>query len=555
MKMMIPRLLLCGVLAYVGQGSQLTDENGNAIDEPEPPMIQKGQIAYVQEAVVVQKLKSGVFIRDRNESMIGKSWRNAPLAFLRIANGGGMGKGTQLPPMYVKCIGSYRHGNFLTGHREFSAFVPASQEEITQYKNKLEEEKKKIEEQERQAMRRRMIEKEQQRFEDEQRRIKEQAERERVRREAQKIKEENDRRIEAERAKAEMEAIKQRQEAERKAEEERKRRYPIEQKERAAYAEMKLSKISFDARLYFKMQKDLEKYVYSLEVTEKLWNDLVNLQQKKDWLGMLNAIGGTRSSDYPDTKNIAALLDQLCKEQFHLAILFTHDNLRIEARYGLTENEYKMHYEDEVSKGLIVTFCMADTDIQKNMCILYHPYAKGYDVKGHGKRFGGYVDGWGYFGRLASEKREKLREDLRLGRIAQAESENVLQQIQKEFEANVTTWLDTAIIDNAERLRPIQGRSKVISKDVSSGGRQSQSTRTQVKSSKPTICPDCNGSRYISSGKCQDCGGVGWYQTEVKRGIGGRLMGGRKSQCPKCNGIGEVKTMCKRCRGSGKIKP
>ena len=552
MKMTIQLLLLCGFMAHLGQCCEIVDEQGNHIEEVEPAMIQKGQIAYVQAAVVVQRLKNGVLIRDRNESMDGKSWRNAPLAFLRIANGRGIGRGTQLPPMYVKCIGSYRHGNFLTGHREFSAFIPAGEEEIKQHEKKLEEEANKIREREREEKRRRMKENEQRRFEEEQRRIKEDAERERERREAQKIKEENDRRIEAERAQAEMKAMKERQEAEIKAEEERKRRYPIEQKERAEYAKVLLSQLSFEVGSYFDVQEDLKRFVYSTAVTEKKWATLKELQKKGDWLSMLNVIAEGEMNDYPAQNHISTLVDGLKKTAFHAEFLFTHTDA---GRSGVpnkmcvgcvfSDNRYrpiewnavsfpsgKFAIENDIIRdrenaSLIVSFSM---NSGKNKFI-HAEYSNPSGQKVLAER---------------DKQLSRIASEVKLGRITQSEAGEERKKVEELMWRDFRSWLATSKVrDSDYPVKVRDGRSE------KGGGREAPN---QAVKPKWTTCPDCNGIGYISSGTCQDCGGVGWYRTEVKRGLGGRPLGGRKSQCPKCKGKGEVKEMCKRCRGTGKIK-
>ena len=139
-----------------------------------------------------------------------------------------------------------------------------------------------------------------------------------------KMKEENDRKLAAIRAKTEMELEKRRQEEARKAEEERKKRFPIEQKQRAEYAEIKLVPISFRADSYFEMQQDLKKYVYSVCVTDKKWSELKKLQADKNWLGMLAAISEGEMPQYPEEKVIDEVIDRLRKETFHVEILFTH---------------------------------------------------------------------------------------------------------------------------------------------------------------------------------------------------------------------------------------
>ena len=179
------------------------------------------------------------------------------------------------------------------------------------------------EEKMKEEVKRRQIE-EQQRFEEEKRAIEKHARQMEKERELQRLKEENDRKLAAIRAKTEMELEKRRQEEARKAEEERKKRFPIEQKQRAEYAEIKLVPISFRADSYFEMQQDLKKYVYSVCVTDKKWSELKKLQADKNWLGMLAAISEGEMPQYPEEKVIDELIDRLRKETFHVEILFTH---------------------------------------------------------------------------------------------------------------------------------------------------------------------------------------------------------------------------------------
>ena len=97
--------------------------------------------------------------------------------------------------------------------------------------------------------------------------------------------------------------------------------------------------------------------------------------------------------------------------------------------------------------------------------------------------------------------------------------------------------------------------SGAVEKGEDNSKKTSSATESQTKQPpKYVVCPDCDGERYISEGRCDFCDGVGWTRTPVTRGIGGRTMGGRKSQCDKCKGKGEIKKLCQTCRGRGKIR-
>lgn len=136
-----------------------------------------------------------------------------------------------------------------------------------------------------------------------------------------------------------------------------------------------------------------------------------------------------------------------------------------------------------------------------------------------------------------------LREDKRLGRISQGEVEEKSKRMDEKFWQDFTVWIETSRIpDNGY---PVKVREKTNASIV---GAPVIEKMMWIK------CPDCEGSRYISKGQCDKCGGEGKYRTRVIRGIGGRPMGGRMAQCDKCKGKGEIKESCKTCRGRGKVK-
>lgn len=487
----------------------------------------RGKLYFFSDTgIVAQKVKGGVLLWGRDDLAKGKSWKDADfLVLLRLKDTSRINKGMSGGGGWFKYIGIYRHGNLFTGHRDVPMFEIPTKEEIAQAEYlQQEEEKQRLAEQTKQ----RRILAEQRRLEDEQRRIREQAEQERVNRELQKQREENDRKLAAERAKAEIEAEKQRQEAARQAEEERKRRYPIEQKQRAEYASVKLGGISFDWKSYVRMQKDLLRYVYSIEVTEKKWRDLQNLQRDKNWLGMLGAIAEREMKDYPNEDNIDLLVKQLRTKEFHLSLKFTH-KIRLHSLSG-------GWWDDSDS---ILPFNM-DKSIGGKMTI----YAVNW--VGHGRS----VD---MVYKEAAHKKEEIRVNMKLGRIYQTEGDAALKQVDEELAKEVSAWLDTEPVQ-ISTFNPIPGREKTIPSVLQSSTAEKTSSGTPKTNPKWIACPDCEGSRYISKGQCDKCGGEGKYRTRVTRGIGGRPLGGRMAQCDKCNGKGEIKELCKRCYGHGKVK-
>jgi hypothetical protein len=117
------------------------------------------------------------------------------------------------------------------------------------------------------------------------------------------------------------------------------------------------------------------------------------------------------------------------------------------------------------------------------------------------------------------------------------------KRMDEKFWQDFTAWIETSRIpDNGY---PVKVREKTNASIV---GAPVVEKMTWIK------CPDCSGSRYISKGQCDKCGGEGKYRTPVTHGIGGRSMGGRVTQCDKCKGRGEIKEGCKTCRGRGKVK-
>lgn len=343
---------------------------------------------------------------------------------------------------------------------------------------------------------------------------------------------------ESEKMRREIEAAKQRQKVNAEIEAERKRRYPIEQKQRAEYVSVKLGGISFDWKSYVRMQKDLERYVYSIEVTEKKWAELQNFQRDKNWLGMLGAIAECEMKDYPDKRRIDTLINKLRLEKFHIEIKFTHA-IRVYVREP--PFDARDFYEQLYHRGdCLFSFNIDST--KKGPAIMIYALVESHKGSVHEIDYA--------FG----SKKNKIQSDSTLGRISQQERETALERANDEYQRQLTEWMETTPVRIGSD-KPIPGREKPMA-SVAVRSYETGNNSGDKTSAKPKFvsCPDCGGTRYIPKGKCDKCGGAGKYRTPVTRGIGGRPMGGRMTQCDKCKGKGEIKDSCKTCRGRGKVK-
>ena len=148
---------------------------------------------------------------------------------------------------------------------------------------------------------------------------------------------------------------------------------------------------------------------------------------------------------------------------------------------------------------------------------------------------------------------KKISSEAKLGRITQAEAEKLRKNAEDELMKGFSAWLNTSKVRDSHYPVRVRKRQKNVGVGTSSNMQMSGVSNNPSKTQWVT-CPDCEGSRYISKGQCDKCGGEGKYRTPVTHGIGGRSMGGRVTQCDKCKGKGEIKESCKRCRGRGKVK-
>ena len=511
----------------------------------------KGKLYFFSDTgIVAQKVKGGVLLWGRDDLAKGKSWKDADfLALLRLKDTSRINKGMSGGGGWFKYIGIYRHGNLFTGHRDVPMFEIPTKEEIAQAEYlQQEEEKQRLAEQTKQ----RRILAEQRRLEDEQRKIRDRAEQERAERELQRQREENERKLAAERARAEIEAEKQRQEAARQAEEERKRRYPIEQKERAEYAETMLSKISFDVNSYFDIQKDLRRFVHSVSVTEKRWATFKELQSTKDWLGLLNAIAERKMKDFPAQAEIKDAIDNLKGATFHAEFLFTHtDDKRhsgLHHRMCVGEispgDRYRPIRWDQGNFSRDVVW-----DLDNASLIVPFSIHSGKNKFIHSQ----YPDppGW-ELQKKRHEQLNKISSDAKLGRITQSEAEERRKIAEDELMKGFSAWLNTSKVRDSHY--PVRVRKGMKNVSVgSSSNIQMPGVSNNPSTPQWETCPDCDGSRFISKGKCPKCDGVGRYWTQSTQGIRGQPLR-RMAQCDKCKGNGEIKELCKRCYGHGKVK-
>ena len=140
------------------------------------------------------------------------------------------------------------------------------------------------------------------------------------------------------------------------------------------------------------------------------------------------------------------------------------------------------------------------------------------------------------------EQLKMISSEVKLGRITQSEAEERRKIVEDELMKRFSAWLNTSRV--RDTYYPVRVRV----------GRKKDGVSNNRPKSQWITCPVCDGSRYISKGRCDKCGGAGKFRTPVKPGIGGSTIGGRVTQCDKCKGKGEIKEFCKRCRGYGKIK-
>ena len=398
------------------------------------------------------------------------------------------------------------------------------------------------EEKQKEALKRRRME-EQQRFEEEKRAIEERQHQLEMERELEKQKEENERKLAAIKAKAEMEEVRRRKEEAEKAEEEKKKRYPIEQKQRAEYAEAKLSPISFKIGSYFEMQRDLKKYVYSTSITEKKWGELQRLQAENNWLGMLSTISETEMADYPEEKEIDELVGSLKKRPFHVEICFTHT---VECSPGIEVTRWsnlghtgspfwKYRNADELGWGrwrswdhalaqLVVQFSLEDG----KDCIIYCAQS---DQKENASIADDLFD---VMDNKTRNALNKIESDQRLGRISASEADLARDKTREKY----IDLVKAKLITMKCKMDPAVRRSRT-------GGAQVM---------RESLCQDCNGAGRIKNElTCKKCDGTG---TGVKYKLGLNNTTRRiEYKCSNCHGKGIIvrESPCPTCKGLGKI--
>lgn len=399
-------------------------------------------------------------------------------------------------------------------------------------------------------MKRRKLE-EQQRFEEEKCAIEERQRQLEIERELQKQKEENERKLAAIRATAEMEEAKRRQEEAEKAEEERKKRYPMEQKQRAEYAKVKLSPISFKISSYFEMQRDLKRYVYSASITEKKWAELQRLQSENNWLGMLAAIAEAGMTDYPEEKEIDELVGNLKKQPFHVEILFTHtieytpgievshwSNL---GRIGSLFREYKntgsaghgirrnrrdngRSWDGELAQ-LVVQFCIEDG----KDCIIYCAQSDQKEDASIADDLFDVVDN------KARKALDKIESDQQLGRINASEAASARDKIREKYVDLV--------------------KAKLITLKCKMGRAVRRNPTGSVQAMRESLCQDCNGEGKIKKElTCKKCDGTG-IGVKYKLGLNNTTRR-IEYKCANCHGKGIVvrESPCSTCKGLGRIQ-
>ena len=305
----------------------------------------------------------------------------------------------------------------------------------------------------------------------------------------------------------------------------------------------RISKMSFNIPDYVVVQESLLPYIHSAIIKERVWEELRKKHHDGDYMGMLKCIASdAKQFNENDIGCIYEYEKALVKKAFHLEIMLTH-GIRMKVcgwkKSGFSATFEELHKLASSKDGVItVDFELGNA----NQIFVLEDVAP---------------DPLYEFYRNVSREIHSVKKEVSYGNVSKADGKSKEASLIAEYKGKIASWMKTAkLLTNQKSLVKIHRSSprSIGVLGISQRGKSSKKTVDEKVKPEWITCQDCSGTRYVSKGKCKECNGQGWYLTPVTRGIGGRPMGGRKRQCTKCNGKGEIKELCKECRGRGKIK-
>lgn len=348
------------------------------------------------------------------------------------------------------------------------------------------------------------------------------------------------------------------EETERKRQAELKLKLEAERQELDKYTSEIFKKIqtlplSFDIADHLIVQKALIPYIHSIVITERDWEELSQLHESGDYMGLLKAVAKRNNVAMDETRkgDLEKAVKMLERMSFHVQIEFTcrmclyHGTLAKGSWNGGKLYSLRSYGFERNLSEIVLVLEVRNT----SPTFLYNEAAS----------WGDSLEQVKYF-----EKGEQPA-----SRDAADKCKDVLSHMTSEMKS--VRSLKTAdermaarknLLDKYKGIFLIglcQRMDKIIGTDTTQG----QSTASMNgghnvaagASSNYQKCTDCDGAKYIKEeAVCDQCNGHGQIE-KVKLGLNGtsrRVI----SKCANCNGTGVAtkKTPCATCKGKGKIR-
>lgn len=131
---------------------------------------------------------------------------------------------------------------------------------------------------------------------------------------------------------------------------------PKLQKEREAYAKSLIGAIDFNIKHHYVVQRSVKKMLKDVRVIDPIWDKLIELQTKGDWLGMLGVMDDDELDDFPKESEIDTVVKSFLQKEFDVSFKWQSPNADSAVGYCVrriqrVESDQSMRWEDKVQIG------------------------------------------------------------------------------------------------------------------------------------------------------------------------------------------------------------